>query len=67
MEIHKIKWRQNGMFRSGSAVSASGKRVAVTEAMTQKGKYYTVFVEGDKRNAATRATIEEVNRIIATR
>ena len=67
MKQNEITWTQHGMFMSGMAVSASGKKVCITEAMTKKGKYYTVFVEGDKRNAATRATIEEVNRIIAIR
>lgn len=67
MKEIKIEWEVHGMWTSGKAVSKSGKKVLITEAATKKGRYYTVFVEGDERNAATRATLREVHRIIETR
>ena len=67
MNEPEIKWTKCGMWTRGEATTASGKKVAITEAVTKKGKYYTVFVEGDSRQAATRATLQEVHRIINTR
>lgn len=63
----KIEWTTHGMWTSGKALSASGKQVFITEAATKKGKYFAVYVEGDTKKAATRATLQEVYRIINTR
>lgn len=67
MKNGEITWTRHGAFISGKAISNSGKEICITEANTRKGRYFTVYVAGDERQAATRATIEEVNRIIRTR
>lgn len=65
----KIDWVGTAGFQQGYAVTKSGKNAYICQAYQTTGVkcYYSVFIEGDKRNAATRATIEKVQQILESR
>ena len=67
MKDIKIEWKKSGIWTYGTAITRSGKRASIGEAVTKKGRYWTVFIEGDERHAATRANLGTVYKILETR
>ena len=69
MKDDRIKWEHesNSKHWYGLAITKSGKRCSINECDHMVGKrYFTVFIEGDKKHCATRATLEKVYQILDT-
>lgn len=67
----KIEWKYAGGYKSGTATTKSGLRACIGTVMRTSGRsrkeLYTLYIEGDERNAATRATLETVMQILEAR
>ena len=53
----------------GYAKTSSGKKACISPIYQTSvgGDYYSLYIEGDKRNAATRATLEKIQKILQSR
>ena len=63
----KIEWTKSG---TGYAETKSGKKAIICETMAtgrRRRQYYSLFIAGDKTNAATRATLEKIVAILNER
>ena len=65
----KISWQFIGGYAYGCTTTKSGLTARVAEVQRSRtGKHlFSLYIEGDERNACTRATIEKVEKILESR
>ena len=65
-----IVWERVGGYKRGATNTKSGKKAFIVPVLRYtRGvrQLYSVYIEGDKRIACTRATIEKVEQILESR
>ena len=67
---NRIEWNANGYGNiTGYAETKSGLKAFINKVQRTTGikPLYSIWIEGDKKNTATRATIETINKILEER
>lgn len=64
-----IIWESVGGYVHGYTTTKSGLRAHVADVQSSCGcrPLYSLYIEGDKRKACTRATLEKINQILESR
>lgn len=67
--MREINWTSNGGYKCGYTTTKSGCKAFISQVQRTTGAkpLFSLFIEGDKRNVATRATLEKVNQILENR